>query len=435
MRRELKIGIFLAGTFLILGIFIFIVGDFSTWFRKSGYELVAYFQTATGLEKQAAVRLAGVRIGYIKEIRLAKRQAEVVMSISSKYQVPKGSKAALASLGLIGEKYVEITPGDQAANFEPGGAMESTPAISFDQIGALALSIGEEIKSVSKSLSEITGQESRTDIRETLRNLNSFTDDLKNFMDENKQNLHASIQGVSEAARDLDQRVGAVSKNLDETIEAIKGMAQENRGAVKSDIEKLGGVLDDLKESVRLLRQSLEKIDKGEGTVGKLIQDPELYDKAKSTLASVENMVGPLRSVKPIGLFHLDYLGDSRKVKSIATLGLSLSRRYFVLGQAVQDPLLKKFTYSAEGGMRWNFLAARAGIIESTFGAAVDLLSLSDRLVFSVEGFDFQRDIGPHFRFTTQVSLIRYLHLVAGLDDFGRAEKRQVYFGLGVGVW
>jgi phospholipid/cholesterol/gamma-HCH transport system substrate-binding protein len=435
MRRELKIGIFLAGTFLILGIFIFIVGDMSTWFRKSGYALVAHFQSVTGLEKLDAVRLAGVKIGYVKEIRLAKRQAEVVMAISPEYQVPKGSKAALASLGLIGQKYIEITPGDQAANFEPGGALESTQAISFDQIGELALSIGEEVKNVSKSLNEITGQESRADIRETLRSLNGFTQDLKSFMDENKKDLHAGIQSFSQTARELDQRVGAVTKNLDETINSIKGIAQENRGAVKSDVDKLGAVLDDLKESVRLLRQSLEKIDKGEGTVGKLIQDPELYDKAKSTLASVENTVAPLRSVKPIGLFHLDYLGDSRKVKSIATLGLSLSPRYFVLGQAVQDPLLKKFTYSAEGGMRWNFLAARAGIIESTFGAAVDLLSLSDRLVFSVEGFDFQRDIGPHFRFTTQVSLIRYLHLVAGLDDFGRTEKRQFYFGLGVGVW
>jgi phospholipid/cholesterol/gamma-HCH transport system substrate-binding protein len=179
----------------------------------------------------------------------------------------------------------------------------------------------------------------------------------------------------------------------------------------------------------------MEKIDKGEGTVGKLIQDPELYDKAKTTLASVESTIEPLRAVKPIGLFRLDYLGDSRKVRSLATLGLELSPRYFVLGQAVQDPLLKKFTYSAEGGMRWDFFAARAGIIESTFGAGVDVVGLNDRLVFSVEGFDFQRDIGPHLRFTTQISLIRYLHLVAGLDDFGRAANRQFYFGLGLGVY
>jgi phospholipid/cholesterol/gamma-HCH transport system substrate-binding protein len=435
MRREVKIGIFLAGTFLILGTFIFIVGDMSTWFRKGGYELVAYFDSVTGLERQDAVRLAGVRIGYVKDIRLAHRQAEVQMSISGKYRVPKGSKAALASLGLIGEKYIEITPGDQAAFLEPGGALESTPAISFDQIGALALSIGEDIKGVSKSLAELTGQQNQAQIRDTLSHLNSFTQDLKSFMDENKKDLHEGIAGVSRATRELDQRIDTVSRNLDQAIAAVKDMAQENRGPVRSDIQKIGDVLDDLKESVRLLRQSLEKIDKGEGTVGKLVQDPELYDKAKATLASVEGAVEPLRAVRPIGLFRFDYLGDSRQVKTFATLGLELSPRYFVLGQAIQDPLLKKFTYSAEAGRRWDFFAARAGIIESTFGAGVDLVGLNDRLVLSVEGFDFQRDIGPHLRFTTQISLIRYLHLVAGLDDFGRSAKRQFYFGFGLGVY
>jgi phospholipid/cholesterol/gamma-HCH transport system substrate-binding protein len=434
MRRELKIGLFLAGTFLILGVFIFIVGDMSTWFRRGGYELDTYFQSATGLERQAAVRLAGVKIGYVRDIRLAQRRAEIVMSISPEFQVPKGSKAALASLGLIGEKYIEITPSDEAEFLKPGGTLESTPAISFDQLGALVLSIGEEIKKVSKSLSEITGEESRTDIRETLRNLNSFTDDLTKFMAENKDDLRAGIRGASLAAKDIDQQVDSVAKNLQETIQAIRDVAQENRGAVKADVEKLNEVLTDIQESVKLLRQSLEKINKGEGTVGKLIQDPELYDRAKTTLDSVENTVGPLRQVKAIGTFRLDYLKDSEKVKSFATLGLSLSPRYFVLGQVVDDPLLKRFTYSAEGGIRWNFLAARAGLIESQFGAAVDLLSVRDRLIFSLEGFDFQRDIGPHFRFMTQFSLAKYFHLVAGVDDFSRAAKRQVYFGMGVGV-
>jgi phospholipid/cholesterol/gamma-HCH transport system substrate-binding protein len=435
MRRELKIGIFLAGTFFILGLFIFIVGDMSTWFRKTGYDLTAHFDSVTGLEKQDAVRMSGVRIGYVKDIRLARRHAEVRMAISPQYQVPKGSRASVASLGLIGEKYIEITPSEQADNYPPGGVLESTQAVGFDQMGAMAMSIGEDVKALSQSLNKLIGEENRTEIKAALEHLDKFTDDLQDFMVRNKQALSASIEGVSRASRDLDQRIAALSKSLDQTIDAVKGMTEENRAPVKSDIEKIGVVLDEIKDSLRLLQRSLEKIDKGEGTVGKLIQDPELYDKAKTTLASVENTIAPLRSVKPIGLFRFDYLGDSRMVRSSATLGLELSPRYFVLGQAIQDPLLKKFTYSAEAGMRWNFVAARAGIIESSFGAGLDLVGFGDRLIFSLEGFDFQRALGAHLRFTTQIAIIRYLHLLAGLDDFGRAAKRQFYFGLGVGVY
>jgi phospholipid/cholesterol/gamma-HCH transport system substrate-binding protein len=434
MKRELKIGIFLAGTFMILALFIFIVGDMSRWFKGGGYELDAFFQSATGLENQAAVRLAGVKIGYVKDIRLADRRARVVMSIYPKYRVPKDSKASLSSLGFIGEKYIEITPSDKADYFGPGGALETTAGVGFDQLGNMALTIGDEIKKLGESLNKVTAEASQTDIRETLQNLNAFTGELRDLMAADGKNLRTGIQGIARASRDLDQQIASLSRNLEETIGAFKGVADDNRASVKSDIEKAGQILDDLKESVRMLRQSLEKIDKGEGTVGKLVQNPELYESAKTTLASVDRIAAPLSAARPIGSFRLDYLADSEKTKSVATLGLALSPRYFVFGQAVRDPVLDRFTYSAEGGLRWNAVAARAGIIESTFGAGLDLMALGDRLTFSLEGYDFYRDLGPRFRFMTQFSLVRYLHLVAGVDDFGQSASRQFYFGLGLGV-
>jgi len=325
MKRELKIGIFLAAAFAILGLFVFIVGDLSRWFKKGGYELNASFQTVTGLEKQAAVRMAGVKIGYVRDIRLANRRAEVVLSIGAEFQVPEGSKASLSSYGMIGEKYVEITPSDRPEHFGPGSTLETTSAVGLDQVGAIAVSVGEEIKTLSRSLNEITGEGSRTDIREALANLNAFTGDLKEFMAANGQNLETGIQGIARASRDLDKQIASLSRNLEETIGTINDIAQENRGAVKTDIEKVGEVLDDLKESARILRQTLEKIDKGEGTVGKLVQDPEMYESAKTTLSSVDRFVGPLSTVRPIGSFRVDYLADSEQAKSVATLGLSLS--------------------------------------------------------------------------------------------------------------
>jgi len=84
--------------------------------------------------------------------------------------------------------------------------------------------------------------------------------------------------------------------------------------------------------------------------------------------------------------------------------------------------------------MRFGAVAPRAGIIESEFGAGVDFLALGDRLMFSLEGFDFQRDGGPRLRLAGQFALLRYLHLVLGIDDFGLDSRREVYFGLGLGT-
>src|SRR4030043_1474033 len=152
MRREIKIGIFLAVTFLILAAFIFIAGDMAAWLQKPGYELSVLFPSATGLEKHAAARLAGVKIGYVKDIRLDQRKARVILAIWPKYQVPKGSRATMASIGLVGERYIEISPSEQAEFLQPGDTIEAGVTIGFDQIGGLAASIGDELKAVSRAI-------------------------------------------------------------------------------------------------------------------------------------------------------------------------------------------------------------------------------------------------------------------------------------------
>jgi phospholipid/cholesterol/gamma-HCH transport system substrate-binding protein len=434
MRRELKIGVFLAGTFVILAAFIFIAGDMSTWFQKPGYELSVLFPSATGLEKHAAARLAGVKIGYVKDIRLDQLKARVVLAIWPKYKVPKGSRAALASLGIAGERYIDISPSEQAESMQPGETIEAKTSIGFDQIGSLAASIGDELKAVSQSIREITDEETQQNLSGILNNLNAFTVELGEFMAANKGELETGIRSFSRAAQEFDQKLGSVSVSLDDTIRTVKAIAAENQESIKSNLQKLEEVLTELQESVRLLRNSLEKIDKGEGTVGKLIQDPELYEEAREALGQVKKTVEPLSRMRATGHFRVDYLNETRKYRGAISAGFHLTPGSFLLGQIVDDPRQEGFVYSAQAGMRFGAMAARAGIIESEFGAGVDFLALGDRLMFSLESFDFERDGGPHLRLTSQFALLRFVHLVLGIDDFGSDSRREVYFGLGLGT-
>lgn len=434
MSREVKIGIFVAGTILIMAVFIFIVGDLSTWFKKPGYPLSVSFPTVIGLENRAAVRLAGVKIGYVKEIRLAESRARLILSISPQYKVPKGSKAGMATLGLVGEKFIEITPGEEAAYCQPGDTLEARASVGFEQLGDLALSIGEEIKGVSRSLREITGEEARQDLQEALQNMSSFSRELNQFLADNKDDLRRGIRAASAAAGEMDEKVGAVAKNLEETSTLLRDIARENRDSIKGNLEKIQEVLSEMEESVRLLREALEKINRGEGTVGRLVQDPGLYDEARETLGNVKKTVAPFSRMRAVGNYRADYLGETGKVKSYLSAGFYLTPQSFLLGQIVEDPRLDGFRYSAQAGLRFGPLAPRAGIIESEFGAGVDYLALNDRLVFSLEGYDFRRDGGPRLRFTTQYALLRYLHLLLGVEDFALTSKREFFFGLGLGT-
>jgi phospholipid/cholesterol/gamma-HCH transport system substrate-binding protein len=109
-KREIKIGTFLAGLLLILALAIIFIGNVRDLFKKPGYEVFALFDSALGLENKASVKLAGIKIGEVKNITLAGRRAKVGMLIYPQFRIPYGSRVTLSSLGILGEKYIEIIP-------------------------------------------------------------------------------------------------------------------------------------------------------------------------------------------------------------------------------------------------------------------------------------------------------------------------------------
>lgn len=419
---------------LILAIFIFIVGDLSVLLRKPGYALAADFETASGLEPRAAVRMAGVKIGYVKDIRLEGRRARVVMAIYPRFQVPRDSRATLASLGLIGERYIEIMAGEAASVCRAGDILQTAPSVSLDQVGGLLLSVAEDIRKLSASLRESANEDFRLSLHQTLENLASFSRSLDDFLAQNREELQRGIRHASQVAGELDEKITDVSRNIDETVLLLREMAQENRESLKFNLEKMREILLQLEDSLRSLSQSLEKINRGEGTLGKVIYDPRLYEEAEETLKAVKQTVEPLSRMGAAGSFRADYFGESSKVKGTLSLGFYFPQRYFVYGQVVDDPFLNRFTYSVQVGFRSGLVAARAGIFESTLGAGVDVFALRDRLVFSLEGFDWRREGGARFRLATQYFLLRYFYLVAGMDELTKSPKREFFLGLGLGT-
>jgi len=431
MKREVKIGIFIGVAVLILATFIFIVGDITVLFRKPGYVLYSIFDSTAGLEKRAVVRLAGVKVGYVKDIRLKESRAEVVMVIDSDMKIPRGSKATVASLGLVGEKYVEIFPGHEKDFYKSEETIGGLPSASLDQVGTMLLSIGGEVQELSQSLKGILGEEkSQANFRDTLQNLSSFTADLKDFLGQNRSELDQVIGNSSKAVQSFDQRVKEISGNLEELIFLLKDIAEENREDIKINLKRIKELVQQTEKSLELLNESLEKINKGEGTLGKLINNPELYSEAESVIAEARKTIQPLSTLRfDVGL-RADYYPNSEALKGYLSLALWPDPKKFFLTEIIHDPWQDEFTYSAQAGLRLGSFAPRAGIIESSFGAGVDYYLAQDRLRLSLESFDLNRSPRPQFRLWTQYSLYKYFYLVFGIDDFALASEREIFFGL-----
>ena len=117
---ELKVGAFVFIGLLILAFFILSIGGVKTW--SSGYEVNFIFGFVNGIKNGAPVRYAGVDVGSVKEIKIyfdekeSKSKVKVVCWLKTEVKIPVDSTVWVNTLGLLGEKYIEVIPGDDYNN-------------------------------------------------------------------------------------------------------------------------------------------------------------------------------------------------------------------------------------------------------------------------------------------------------------------------------
>lgn len=139
------VGFFLATAVFALAIIGFLAGR-SAGIGAPGYDLHARFISASGISVGTRIELAGVRIGEVAEIALdAERfQATVRLRVSDAVAIPKGATASIRSSGLIGERFVRITPGPEDGVYVDGDEIRETEsAINIEELLAKYVFAGD----------------------------------------------------------------------------------------------------------------------------------------------------------------------------------------------------------------------------------------------------------------------------------------------------
>jgi len=131
---ELAVGVFMIIGIICLGYLSIKLGKMEV-FGDKGYEIHAIFSNSGGLKPGSSVVIAGVEVGRVKRIALDDYQAKVVLNIPLNVKIQEDAIASIKTKGLIGEKYVEITPGGADELIEPGGRIRDTQsAIDFEEL-------------------------------------------------------------------------------------------------------------------------------------------------------------------------------------------------------------------------------------------------------------------------------------------------------------
>jgi phospholipid/cholesterol/gamma-HCH transport system substrate-binding protein len=131
---EFAVGLFMIMGILCLGYISIKLGKMEILGGK-GYEIEAIFSNSGGLKTGSSVVIAGVDVGRVKEITLDDYQARVVLNLPLNVKIQEDAIASIKTKGLIGEKYVEITPGGADELIRPGGRIRDTQsAVDFEEL-------------------------------------------------------------------------------------------------------------------------------------------------------------------------------------------------------------------------------------------------------------------------------------------------------------
>ncbi|MBN2097151.1 MAG: MCE family protein [Candidatus Omnitrophica bacterium] len=181
---ELKVGIFIFIGILILTLGIFSIGE--VYFFRSGYNIKVSFSFASGINVGAAVQVAGIEVGEVKEVNLTYDEKEgttkaiIFVWLDAGVRIPQDSRAYVNLLGLIGENYLEIIPGtDYKHLLKEGDVLIGRDPASTENLMEVAHQVAVNFESLSGSLNEVLDEETKDALQKTIHNFRDFSENLK----------------------------------------------------------------------------------------------------------------------------------------------------------------------------------------------------------------------------------------------------------------
>ncbi len=473
---EAKVGFFVVIGIMILGYMSMKAGTFE-YTGDKGYEVYALFDSAEGIVKGVPVEIAGVEVGRVKEITLEAGKARLILQINPEVQIGEDAEAIIRSKGVLGDKYVQIAlASPEASPIGPGGRISQTQSpANIDTLLKQLSSIGNDIKEITESFSGVLGgEEGEASLKITMDNMRELAVTLNETVQKNNENINRMLNNLAVFSKNLKEMSGAnkeavgetvdnfrqASSQLRETLIALNEITQKvNRG--EGTIGKLiheEQTIKRLNETLVALKEITERINKGEGTIGRLVQEDETVDNLNETLTGINEYLRTEERFRTYIDYHGEYLFDREEMKSYLSLRIQPKEdKYYLLG-IVDDPAGKKsvtettttvggvsttkhveeidkdgIKFSAQIAKRYYDLGLRGGIFESTGGMGADYYFFDDRLVFSLEAFDFDPDEKPHLKFKADFTPFQYIYLTAGLDDFiSDADNESFFVGAGL---
>lgn len=278
-RDEVAVGILItvATVVLIMGTIWLLRGGLS-----SGYPLYTRFKWGQNLKQGQPVLLAGVTVGYVGDVTLRQDgYLDVLMRINDQYKIPRNSTAQVRAVGFFGDVAVALNPtGPSPTAYAPGDTVPAgPPEASVNELMARADSIGGSVQAVTRAFEvELVQAGALRDMRRTMASTQALTVQLQAIAAQQSRNLTQTLAAYRNAASAIDSaKIQATLTNMQRTSENVQRMTL----ALDTSSARINGILT--------------RLERGEGTAGKLLADTLLYSDLRHAAGSLDSVLADLK--------------------------------------------------------------------------------------------------------------------------------------------
>ena len=304
LTREVKTGILAIGAILLF-IFGYSYLKGTNLLEKNRTFFVKY-QNVEGLAKGAPVTINGFGVGKVQNIKFADKTGGLIveLTIEEDFDFSKNSVVRIYSSGLIGGKSIGIFPKYDVNNMAVSGDT-LIGEIEDGMLTAVSKALGPLEKKVNNTLAVV----------DTL--LLSVTDVLDENTRENLkaaiENLNSTMRSFNGASKSLDDLLTNNTDKLDRTFTNLDDMSA-NFVKLSDSLAQLetGKLVSDLQNVVDRFDAMVTGLDNGEGTVGKLLKDDQLYENLEGASRQLEELLQDLK-LNPKRYVHISVFGKKQK--------------------------------------------------------------------------------------------------------------------------
>jgi phospholipid/cholesterol/gamma-HCH transport system substrate-binding protein len=406
----------------------------------------------------------------------------VFLEIEERVELYEDAQVEKVAISLLGDYKLALEPGSASLpRIPPGGTIDNVRSESdIDAITA-------EVRQISEALRRlVAGEEGEPsaleqivdDVQGAVAAARTITESVREDIDANTRRLDSILTNIDQFTADLRTISQDKDEDIDEIVDDTRAIAASIRRTSES-IEKMvaGTREEDLDESVESLRESLDalnrglenvanitqKVDEGEGTVGKLVNDEQLHRDIAEAAEGVNSLVGGITRLQTWVNLRSEFQINSGAAKNYVQFTLQPWEDKAYIFEVVNDPrgvrevivedvettspdesrafryrerrvrVTEGFNFSLMFAKRIYFMQLRFGIIEGSGGVGANLYFLEDKLRFL---FDLNRfgedDRFPRFKALAEMQLIPYIYAHGGVDDAFNPGTLDFFLGLGV---